>query len=68
MATSSIFQTVYMKDRKKIARFVAALEKSKQSKAKEVSYSRPVEYVSEPETIRKMLGDTEDDRVQDYHN
>lgn len=68
MATSSIFQTVYIKDRKKIARFVKALEQSKATKAKEVTFSRPVEQVSDPETIRKMFGDTEHDRVQDHHN
>lgn len=68
MATSSIFQTVLMKDKKKIARFVTALEQSKQSKAKEVSYTRPVEHVSNPDAIRRMFGATEDDRVQDHHN
>lgn len=68
MATSSISETVYIKDRKKIARFVKALEQSKASKAKTVVFSRPVEQISDAATIRKIFGDTKNDGIQDHHN
>lgn len=68
MATSSISETVYIKDRKKIARFVKALEKSKATKAKTIIFSRPVEQISDPETIRRMFGVTNNDGLQDRHN
>lgn len=68
MATSSISETVYIKDRKKIARFVKALEQSKASKAKDIVFSRPVEQITDPAAIRKIFGDTNNDGLQDHHN
>lgn len=59
MATSSIFETVCIKGQEKIARFLKALELSKAVKAKTVVFSRPVEQISDPETIRRMFGKTE---------
>lgn len=55
MATSSIFQTFMIKDKKKIARFVQALEKSRGTKTEPVRYSRPVEVVNGKDEIRKMF-------------
>ena len=66
MATSSIFQTVYIKDKKRISKFVKALERSSAGSAKQVDYSRPVETVNDPEAIRKLFGEVENDRLQDH--
>ena len=63
MATSSIYQTVYVKERKKVAEFVRALEQSKESKAKEVIYSRKVEHVTGDDKIRKLFEGNKDDGV-----
>jgi len=68
MATSSIFQTVLVKDQRGIKRLVNALEQSQTTKAKDVSYSRPVEVVEDAESIRKIFGAQTDDRVQDTHD
>lgn len=68
MATSSIFQTVYIKDKKKVKQFIVALEKSKQRKSKDVHYSRPVEQITEPEKIRKIFGEGQCDRLQNHHD
>lgn len=67
MATSSISETVCIKGQEKIARFVKALELSKAAKAKTVVFSRPVEQISDPETIRRMFGTMKDDGSQDHH-
>ncbi|MBR1560398.1 MAG: hypothetical protein IJ646_09195 [Clostridia bacterium] len=61
MATSSIYQNIYIKDRRKIGKFVQALEQSKETPAKEVAYSRPVEEVMDPDMIRKIFEDKQDD-------
>ena len=65
MATSSIFQNVMIKDKKSVSKFVHALEQSRTTRAKDVTYSRPVEVVEDSDMIRKMFGDQTDDRVQD---
>ena len=56
MATSSIFQSFCIRDKKKIYRFVNALEKARYWKAsKPVTYSRPVEVVHDKEEIRNLF-------------
>lgn len=65
MATSSIFQTVLIKDKKLIGRFVSALEGSQRSRSKRTEYSRPVEHVEDTDRIRKILGAEADDGIQD---
>lgn len=65
MATSSIFEQVLLKDKKTIGRFVSALERSKETKAKRVDYSRPVEHVEDTDAIRKILGADSNDGLQD---
>lgn len=63
MATSSIFQTVCVKDRKKVAEFVRALEQSKETKAKNVAYSRSVEHVTDEQKIKRLFEVGTDDGV-----
>ena len=55
MATSSISETVCIKGQEKIARFIKALELSKAAKAKTVVFFRPVEQISDPETISSLV-------------
>ena len=55
MATSSIFQTVYVKDQKKVAEFVRALEQSKKTKGKDVTYSRSVEHMTDEQKIKRLF-------------
>ena len=59
MATSSITETVFIKDRKRISQFVKALESSKESKSKPVTYSRPVEHVNDKDDIRRIFKGTD---------
>lgn len=68
MATSSIFQNIYVKDTPRIKRLVNALEQSKATPAKEVNYSRSVEIVEDKDTILKMFGEQTNDGVQDNHD
>ena len=68
MATSSIFQNILVKDKRDIERLVNALEKSEQTKAKDVAYSRPVEVVEDADIIRTIFGAQANDGVQDTHS
>ena len=63
MATSSIIETVCISDKKKIERFVRALESAKDTRPKPVTYSRSVQVVSEETEIRKMFPSKDDARV-----
>lgn len=45
MATSSIFANVRIKNKTACKNLISALEKSKQTKAEEVVFSRPVETI-----------------------
>jgi len=60
MATSSIFQTVCIRNRRKVERFVRALEHSKFHPVKEVRYSRPVSQMTDPSEIKKLFEEPND--------
>lgn len=68
MATSSIYQNILVKDKRSIRRLADALEKSQGTPAKEVAYSRSVDIVEDEDTIRKMFGVDDHDRIQDHND
>lgn len=58
MATSSIFNKVHPKDKPRVLNLVRALERSKETRAKEVHMSRAVSEFTE-EQIQEIFGDRE---------
>ena len=68
MATSSVYQNILVKDKRSIQRLADALEKSQRTPAKEVAYSRSVDIVEDEDTIRKMFGVDDHDRIQDHND
>ncbi len=55
MATKSIYKNLRLKDKSLCRSLVAALENSEKKSAIEVSYSKSVRDVKEPELIQKIL-------------
>jgi len=68
MATSSVYQNILVKDKRSIQRLVDALERSKDTPAKEVTYSRSVDIVEDEDTIRKMFGVEYHDGIQAHND
>lgn len=55
MATKSFLKNIVIKDRKSAGRFIDALEKAENKKAKEVKIDKMVENVTDSEQIRKIF-------------
>lgn len=57
MATKSFLKSIVIKDRKTATKFINALEKAENKKAKEVKANTKVEEITDGEKIRKIFSD-----------
>ena len=55
MATKSFLKNIVIKDRKSVAKFIDALEKAENKKAKKVNVGKMVEDVTDSTQIRKIF-------------
>lgn len=55
MATKSFLKNILIKDKKSATKFIEALEKAENKKAKKVKINKMVEEVTDKEQIRKIF-------------
>lgn len=55
MATKSFLKNIVIKDKKSAERFINALERAENKKAKQVKIDRMVENITDGEQIRKIF-------------
>jgi len=55
MATKSFLKNIVIKDKKSASKFIDALEKAENKKAKKVNFDKMVEDVTDSEQIRKIF-------------
>ena len=57
MATKSFLKSIVIKDRKSATKFINALEKAENKKAKKVKINTKVEEITDGERIRKIFSE-----------